>query len=48
MDVVGVTSAQTITADMLLDAPGIWLYHRYIRDHMVAGMAARYEVLQRN
>lgn len=48
MDVVGVTSAQTITADMLLDAPGIWLYHCHISNHMVAGMAARYEVLPRN
>lgn len=42
------TSAQMITADVMPDAPGISLYHRYIRDHMVAGMAARYEVLPRN
>jgi FtsP/CotA-like multicopper oxidase with cupredoxin domain len=26
------------------DAPGIWLYHCHISDHMLAGMVARYEV----
>jgi hephaestin len=46
-DVVAVTSAQMITADMVPDAPGIWLYHCHISDHMLAGMAARYQVLDR-
>lgn len=45
-DVVAVTSAQMITADMRPDAPGIWLYHCHISDHMLAGMVARYEVKQ--
>jgi len=26
---------------------GIWLYHCHISDHMLAGMAARYEVKER-
>lgn len=46
-DVVAVTSAQMITADMIPDAPGIWLYHCHISDHMVGGMTARYKVLPR-
>jgi hypothetical protein len=36
-----------ITADMVPDAPGIWLYHCHISDHMLAGMDARYEVTPR-
>jgi FtsP/CotA-like multicopper oxidase with cupredoxin domain len=46
-DVLVVTSAQMITADMVPDAPGIWLYHCHISDHMMAGMMARYEVTDR-
>lgn len=43
-DVVAVTSAQMVTADMVPENPGIWLYHCHISDHMLAGMVARYEV----
>jgi FtsP/CotA-like multicopper oxidase with cupredoxin domain len=46
-DVLAVTSAQMVTADMVPDAPGIWLYHCHISDHMLAGMVARYEVKER-
>jgi hephaestin len=46
-DVLALTSAQMITADMVPDAPGIWLYHCHISDHMLAGMVARYEVKER-
>lgn len=46
-DVLVVTSAQMITADMVPDAAGIWLYHCHISDHMLAGMVARYEVKDR-
>ncbi|HLY61294.1 MAG TPA: multicopper oxidase domain-containing protein [Terriglobia bacterium] len=46
-DVLSVTSAQMITADMVPDAPGIWLYHCHISDHMMGGMVARYEVKPR-
>jgi FtsP/CotA-like multicopper oxidase with cupredoxin domain len=43
-DVVSVTSAQMVTADMTPDEPGIWLYHCHFSDHMLAGMVGRYEV----
>ena len=43
-DVLSVVSAQMITADMVPDAAGIWLFHCHISDHMLAGMVARYEV----
>ena len=46
-DVLVVTSAQMITADMVPDAVGTWLYHCHISDHMLAGMMARYQVLDR-
>ena len=46
-DVLSVASAQMITADMVPDAAGIWLYHCHISDHMLAGMDARYEVKDR-
>lgn len=46
-DVLVVTSAQMVTADMHPDAPGIWLYHCHISDHMLAGMVGRYEVKPR-
>jgi FtsP/CotA-like multicopper oxidase with cupredoxin domain len=46
-DVISVVSAQMVTADMVPDAPGIWLYHCHISDHMLAGMVARYEVKDR-
>ena len=43
-DVLSVVSAQMITADMIPDAAGIWLYHCHISDHMLGGMVARYQV----
>lgn len=46
-DVIAVQAAQMITADMVPDAPGIWLYHCHFSDHMLAGMVARYEVKAR-
>lgn len=32
-------------ADMVPDAPGIWLFHCHLDDHMEAGMMGRYQVL---
>ncbi|MGH9518375.1 MAG: multicopper oxidase domain-containing protein, partial [Terriglobales bacterium] len=46
-DVVSVLAAQMVTADMVPDMPGTWLYHCHISDHMLAGMVARYQVLPR-
>jgi FtsP/CotA-like multicopper oxidase with cupredoxin domain len=34
-----------ITADMVADAPGIWMLHCHVADHMAAGMTARFEVM---
>jgi manganese oxidase len=44
-DVVAISPAQTITADMVPDDPGIWLFHCHVSDHMEGGMVARYEVM---
>lgn len=46
-DVLSIVSAQMITADMVPQNSGIWLYHCHISDHMLAGMVARYEVKDR-
>jgi FtsP/CotA-like multicopper oxidase with cupredoxin domain len=43
-DVLSVISAQMITADMVPDAIGTWLFHCHISDHMLAGMVGRYRV----
>ncbi len=44
-DVVSISPAQMITADMVPDKPGVWMYHCHVSDHMAAGMMAEYEVL---
>ena len=36
--------AQFITADMVPDAVGTWMFHCHIDEHMEAGMTAMYEV----
>jgi FtsP/CotA-like multicopper oxidase with cupredoxin domain len=44
-DTISLLPLGTETADMVPDAPGLWLFHCHIDDHMDAGMMARYEVL---
>jgi manganese oxidase len=44
-DVLNLAPAQMITADMVPDNAGIWLFHCHVSEHMQAGMASRYEVL---
>lgn len=44
-DVVSVTPAVMTVADMVADAPGVWLYHCHVADHMMAGMMTRYKVM---
>jgi len=44
-DVISLVPAQMVTADMKPDAPGIWLFHCHMSDHMEAGMMTRYQVL---
>jgi hephaestin len=44
-DTISLLPMSTETADMVPDAPGLWMFHCHIDDHMEAGMMARYEVL---
>ncbi|NOT27769.1 MAG: multicopper oxidase domain-containing protein [Acidobacteria bacterium] len=44
-DTIGLLPMTTETVDMVPDAPGLWMFHCHIDDHMEAGMMARYEVL---
>jgi FtsP/CotA-like multicopper oxidase with cupredoxin domain len=44
-DVLELGPAQMLTADMVPDDPGIWLFHCHVSEHMEGGMASRYEVL---
>jgi hephaestin len=45
MDVVNLLPASMVTADMVPDAPGAWLFHCHVNDHVTAGMQTRYPVL---
>jgi FtsP/CotA-like multicopper oxidase with cupredoxin domain len=44
-DVVELLPGSMITADMLADNPGEWLYHCHVADHIDAGMIATYRIL---
>jgi manganese oxidase len=44
-DVVSLLPATMLTADMVPDNPGIWLFHCHVNDHITAGMLTRYQVL---
>jgi hephaestin len=44
-DVVNIGPAQMITADMVPDKAGVWMFHCHVSDHMAAGMMTHYEVL---
>jgi manganese oxidase len=45
MDTVNLLPATMVTADMVPDNVGIWLYHCHVNDHIDAGMLERYQVL---
>jgi manganese oxidase len=45
MDVVSLMPATMITADMVPDDVGIWLFHCHVGDHITAGMLTRYQVI---
>jgi hephaestin len=45
VDVLSLSPAQMITADMVPDNVGTWMYHCHVSDHMMAGMTALYRVL---
>ncbi|HEV7158554.1 MAG TPA: multicopper oxidase domain-containing protein [Caulobacteraceae bacterium] len=44
-DVIAVSPAQMVTADMVPDAAGLWMMHCHVSDHMDSGMSAMYRVL---
>ena len=44
-DVLSLAPAQMITADMVPDNVGTWMYHCHVSEHMMAGMTALYKVL---
>lgn len=43
-DVLAVLPATMVTADMVPDDPGTWLYHCHVNDHILAGMLALYTI----
>jgi FtsP/CotA-like multicopper oxidase with cupredoxin domain len=44
-DVFSILPAGMETADMVPDAPGLWVFRCQVDDHMQAGMTTRYQVL---
>ena len=45
-DVANLMPASMVTADMVPDTPGTWLFHCHVGDHIAAGMQARYRVVR--
>jgi hephaestin len=44
-DAIPLSPAQMVTADMVPDDVGTWMYHCHVSEHMMAGMTALYRVL---
>lgn len=44
-DMTELLPGSMMVADMTPDAPGIWLFHCHVNDHLLAGMETRYAVL---
>ena len=44
-DVIELLPGSMMTADMIADNPGTWLYHCHVADHIDAGMIATYTIL---
>jgi FtsP/CotA-like multicopper oxidase with cupredoxin domain len=44
-DILALSPAQMITADMVPDNVGTWMYHCHVSEHMETGMMAMYQVL---
>jgi manganese oxidase len=44
-DVVELLPASMVTADMIADNPGEWMYHCHVADHVEAGMMTSYQIL---
>ena len=43
-DVLSLTQAEMLTADMVPDDPGVWMFHCHVDDHMTTGMMTLYKV----
>jgi len=43
--VINLLPASMVTADMVPDARGVWLFHCHVNDHLTAGMVTRYAVV---
>src|SRR5262249_39281416 len=44
-DVLSLLPGTMVTADMVPDDPGTWLFHCHVNDHIYAGMLSKYTVL---
>jgi len=44
-DIFSIMPAQFVTADMVPDRVGTWMFHCHIDEHMEGGMMAMYQVL---
>lgn len=44
VDVIGLLPAMAEVVDMQPDAPGTWMFHCHVNDHITAGMTALYQV----
>ena len=44
MDMFGVLPGEMQTLNMVPDAPGLWLMHCHVNDHITAGMISQYQV----
>ncbi|MBL8929423.1 MAG: multicopper oxidase domain-containing protein [Kineosporiaceae bacterium] len=47
VDVVSLLPAEMVTADMVPDNVGTWLFHCHVNDHLTAGMVSLYRVEDR-
>jgi FtsP/CotA-like multicopper oxidase with cupredoxin domain len=46
-DVTSLTPMEMVTAEMVPDNPGVWLFHCHLSNHLLMGMQGRFEVLPR-
>ena len=44
VDVLALMPAASLTADMVPDNAGLWMFHCHVSDHMEGGMVAMYRV----
>jgi FtsP/CotA-like multicopper oxidase with cupredoxin domain len=47
MDVFSIGPAEFVTADMVPDMTGTWMFHCHVDEHMQSGMMTDYTVLDK-